>query len=302
MGDFMPSAEEPSRSLSAAAVENRNITVRRRSGHVSTFEEHGVCVLVQLMLETRENGFPQGDVLSRDPAKVIIAPGFFEDQMKPPANKILKFGESRRGRFFEPAENSSMAVTYDLRYRVLLPVEAKFLRHANNLWGLNFIFSALMAPVMMLLHAGFIMNILLSEDSGWKGQQRDDRRGTGLRDAISAHWVHTLLGLAAWVVTYRLSLFLLFLPVTAGLALSIPLSIFSSRMSTGQWARRLGLFVIPEETVPPLLLARTEALRREFLSLPPDDHAVPVTRDAAVGAGARQQARSPGVKRLLAPT
>lgn len=43
-------------------------------------------------------------------------------------------------------------------------------------------------------------------------------------------------------------------PTLAGLGLSVPLSMLSSRGRWGQYARRLGLFTIPEEIAPPPLL------------------------------------------------
>jgi membrane glycosyltransferase len=50
-------------------------------------------------------------------------------------------------------------------------------------------------------------------------------------------------------------------PVLAGLVLSIPLSILSSRPDIGRSARRLGLFLIPEEIDPPQVLARLPGFR-----------------------------------------
>jgi membrane glycosyltransferase len=38
--------------------------------------------------------------------------------------------------------------------------------------------------------------------------------------------------------------------------LSIPMSVYSSRVSLGRWLRRAGLFVIPEEVDPPVELRR----------------------------------------------
>jgi membrane glycosyltransferase len=40
-------------------------------------------------------------------------------------------------------------------------------------------------------------------------------------------------------------------PVTVGLALSIPLSVWTSRISLGRAARKMGLFLTPPETTPP---------------------------------------------------
>jgi membrane glycosyltransferase len=47
------------------------------------------------------------------------------------------------------------------------------------------------------------------------------------------------------------SLFWWFTPVLAGMVLSIPLSVFTSRVSLGAHTRKLGLFLTPEEIAPP---------------------------------------------------
>jgi membrane glycosyltransferase len=47
------------------------------------------------------------------------------------------------------------------------------------------------------------------------------------------------------------TLFWWFTPVLAGMALSIPLSVFTSRRHLGARLRKLGLFLTPEETAPP---------------------------------------------------
>ena len=47
------------------------------------------------------------------------------------------------------------------------------------------------------------------------------------------------------------SLFWWFTPVLAGMVLSVPLSVLTSRRNLGARARKLGLFLTPEETAPP---------------------------------------------------
>jgi membrane glycosyltransferase len=64
-----------------------------------------------------------------------------------------------------------------------------------------------------------------------------------------------LLGGAAWAISLSLALWML--PVVLGLALAIPLAIITGQRRAGQALRRLGLLRIPEEIVPPNVLART---------------------------------------------
>ncbi len=127
--------------------------------------------------------------------------------------------------------------------------------------GLETVFSALLAPTMMLFQSGFIISTLLERDIGWSSQQRDDK-GISLREAVQGLWVHCIIGIALAVIAYNISgmLLFLFLPVIAGLVLSIPLSCLSSRGSVGQWAREHKMFLIPEELEPPAVLVRLSSL------------------------------------------
>jgi len=53
-------------------------------------------------------------------------------------------------------------------------------------------------------------------------------------------------------------------PIVIPLVLSVPLSVWSSRMSLGRRAKELGLFLIPEEVKPPREL---EVLKRDVMPL-----------------------------------
>ena len=67
------------------------------------------------------------------------------------------------------------------------------------------------------------------------------------------HWGHTLIGLVWGAFMWWLgpTLFWWFTPVLAGMALSIPLSVLTSRRHLGARLRKMGLFLTPEETAPP---------------------------------------------------
>ena len=131
---------------------------------------------------------------------------------------------------------------------------------------LESIFSMLTAPVLMLYQSKFVLAILMRRSVGWPPQNRDDHR-LSLYEAVLAHGDHTLTGLAAgWVsYTYVPGFFLWLIPVLAGLVLSIPLSMLSSSVAVGQWTRRLGLFLTPEEHTEPrvLTLLRENLARME---------------------------------------
>jgi membrane glycosyltransferase len=51
-------------------------------------------------------------------------------------------------------------------------------------------------------------------------------------------------------------------PIVVALMLSVPVSVLTSRVRLGDAARRLGLFLIPEETAPPAELCDVQVLQR----------------------------------------
>jgi membrane glycosyltransferase len=121
------------------------------------------------------------------------------------------------------------------------------------------LFSVLLAPVLMLFQSKFVAAILLRTTVGWPTQQRGDHQ-TGFSEALGTHGSHTLVAAVAGLVTYFYvpSYFWWFTPVLAGLALSIPVSMITSRTSLGLLARRLGLFLTPEEIDEPRVLKSLE--------------------------------------------
>ena len=114
------------------------------------------------------------------------------------------------------------------------------------------IFSTLHAPLQMLWHTRFVITNFFGISTGWPSQKRADA-GTSWFYAARRHWGHTLVGLIWGISMWRLdpTLFFWFTPVLAGMALSIPLSVITSRVKFGARARQAGLFLTPEETAPP---------------------------------------------------
>lgn len=121
------------------------------------------------------------------------------------------------------------------------------------------VLSALLAPVNMMFHARFVVSILLGQGVLWMTQRRGaDDDGTDWRQAILTHGGQTVFGLVWGVSAFILlpAFFWWLSPVLAGLAISIPLSIALSQRTFGQAALRAGLFLTPEETLPPHELRR----------------------------------------------
>ena len=119
--------------------------------------------------------------------------------------------------------------------------------------------STLLAPVLAFLQTHFVVGILLGKNVKWEAQDRGEAQTT-LREAARRHWPSTLLG-AVWTVlllTTTPRLFWWFSPVLAGFLLAIPISVWSSRASLGERARKHGLLLTPEEADPPAILLTLE--------------------------------------------
>jgi membrane glycosyltransferase len=113
--------------------------------------------------------------------------------------------------------------------------------------------SAFLAPVRMLFHSLFVVTTFLGFKVAWGAQNRDRSGGLAWGAAFRLHWFGSLLGVAWGLSMYAVSpgFFLWLSPVAAGLALSVPLSVLTSRASLGSLAARLGLLKTPAETEPP---------------------------------------------------
>jgi len=118
------------------------------------------------------------------------------------------------------------------------------------------LFSVLLAPPMMLFHATFVVQILIGRGVAWGGQERGER-GVSFGEAWRRQKWQLGAGIvwAAVIAWFAPHFFWWLTPVFLGLLCAIPLTVWSSRVSVGEAARRLGLFLVPEETdTPPELL------------------------------------------------
>jgi membrane glycosyltransferase len=149
---------------------------------------------------------------------------------------------------------------------------------------LESVFSVLTAPVLMLYQTNFVIAILSRRSTGWFAQQRTDHR-LGIKEAFIAHWGQTLVGIVAGVISYHYvpSFFWWFLPVLAGLVFAMPVSILSSSTALGLLAKRLGLFLTPDESEPPPVLDYLRANLSHFSSVEAADGSLEAKiRDPAV--------------------
>ncbi len=118
--------------------------------------------------------------------------------------------------------------------------------------------SALLAPIRMLFHTRFVLTALMGWAVSWKSPAREDA-ATSWAEAAKRHGAQTALG-GAWasgIYWLNPSFLWWLLPIVGALILSIPLSVFTSRASLGQRFRKARLFLIPEESWPPLEIRMT---------------------------------------------
>ena len=134
------------------------------------------------------------------------------------------------------------------------------------------VISASLAPIMMLIQSGSVLQILSGRDTGWHPQRRDDG-SIPLSSIARRHRSHALLGaitlFAAALISPSLVLWMS--PTIAGLILSIPLSWASGQLWIGLGLRRMGLLRTPEETSPPEVVKRANALADELARVGHDD-------------------------------
>ncbi len=135
---------------------------------------------------------------------------------------------------------------------------------------LETLIGGLIAPIAMLVQTGGVLSILAGRDSGWNAQRRDGGR-VPLAEIWSGYWRYMAFGLVlagiAWAVSP--ALFAWMSPVLLGLALAVPLVSLTAGRGAGLALARVGLLRIPEEAVPPPVLARATALQAAGRDLPP---------------------------------
>ncbi len=137
---------------------------------------------------------------------------------------------------------------------------------------LEVVLSALIAPVMALIHVGLVLDILRGKSSGWKPQQREGG-SVPWSQVLYRHRWHMVAGVALAIVGDAISWQMLawLSPAVVGMVLAAPVSKLTASVAVGERVERLGLLRTPEETAPPAISLAAEA-------------AFPVYRDAVSAA------------------
>ncbi|WP_404381858.1 glucans biosynthesis glucosyltransferase MdoH [Caenispirillum salinarum] len=136
------------------------------------------------------------------------------------------------------------------------------------------VYTALLAPIMMLLHALAVFSTMLGKAVTWSPQNRKAAHGAFV-EALERWLPFTAVGLLATVGAYVASpsLALWLAPVEAGLVLAPLVVWLGDSVAAGQALKRWGLLLTPEETRPPAVLTEVDAVMEETAAArsAPDD-------------------------------
>lgn len=113
--------------------------------------------------------------------------------------------------------------------------------------------SALLSPIMMLIQSGFVLDVFLGRDSGWKTQKRTEE-APPFSELLQKHAWHIVAGVLVGVLAFLITMqtFLWLSPIVLGLALSAVVSWGTGLVSVGRRAWDWNVFRIPEESRPVL--------------------------------------------------
>jgi membrane glycosyltransferase len=140
--------------------------------------------------------------------------------------------------------------------------------------ALELVLSALLAPILMLIHCGLVTSILAGRDSGWSPQRRGDQSLPWTEVAYRHRW-HVVAGVAlalgGYSVSWQMAAWLS--PAALGMVAAVPLSLFTGSSRVGRWPRRLRLLRTPEEAEPPAIertMIAAYPIYREAVARAPD--------------------------------
>jgi membrane glycosyltransferase len=118
------------------------------------------------------------------------------------------------------------------------------------------VFAILIAPLMMVFHAYFVVSVLIGHKVSWNAQAREGRM-VPWGEAFGHTFPATLVAIIWGALTYVLTpvFFWWMTPVLAGLVLAAPIVRYSSSLALGEWLRNLGIFIAPSEAQEPKVLS-----------------------------------------------
>lgn len=107
----------------------------------------------------------------------------------------------------------------------------------------------LLAPAIMLYYTQFVVLNLMGLQVKWGSQNRSDDVGLGFIESFRIFWIPPTIGVIAVASLWEFAPheLLLLSPILAGWLLSPVIAWMTSKAKAGEWLRRHGLFLTPEE-------------------------------------------------------
>lgn len=107
----------------------------------------------------------------------------------------------------------------------------------------------LLAPAVMIYYTQFVVMNLAGLQIHWSSQNRSDDRGPGFWESCRIFWIPPVLGIVATaaVIVWSPQELPWLSPILAGWLLAPVLAWLTAQPWLGEWSRRRGLFLIPEE-------------------------------------------------------
>lgn len=154
--------------------------------------------------------------------------------------------------------------------RMFKPLRLRLLTFISSL--LDTVVFTLMAPVLMVFHARFVIYTVIGKSVSWVTQRRKIDGGLNWSEIIWTFASVTVLGLVWGVIGWFVSTaFLAWIsPILFSMVISI---LVAALVSGGRSGRRLGFFLTPEEHEPPTVLKTMQTNLEEIkdrLQLPPE--------------------------------
>lgn len=141
------------------------------------------------------------------------------------------------------------------------------------------LFAMLIAPLMMVFHSRFVIEIVWGRSVSWDPQSRAGR-ALSWRESLRYTWP-AMLGGALWggvTWLYTTSFFWWLTPVWLGLLIAPALVRWSSSLKIGRGLRERGLLLVPSEVAPPAVLRRMAQVQAPSFRQPTAPDAPPPER------------------------
>ncbi|MCU4674702.1 glucans biosynthesis glucosyltransferase MdoH [Catenovulum sp. 2E275] len=142
------------------------------------------------------------------------------------------------------------------------------------------IFAIVIAPMMMVFHAYFVVCVFIGRKVSWDAQAREGRM-VPWKEAFNYTLMATLIAAVWGGITYYYApvFFWWMTPVLFGLVIAAPIIRYSSSLRLGRLCYRMGIFISPSETAEDAVLVdlkhKLDKLPEQFSYVHPDPQLPP---------------------------